>query len=165
MTYLFIFLGLAMVIAPLMAFKPSKTVKRQMAFRERAIALGLQVKVADLPQSHRDKVRREAIEQGVVYRLPFIRRQSLAHINRQCCVNTEQGLEWSGQVEDVVKVLFEAQFQQLTEDTVALELSSVGVGVYWREQGTIERVEQLHQVLDSLRARLNDYYGVANGSD
>jgi hypothetical protein len=153
-----------MVLAPLMAFMPSKLVKRQMEFRERAIALGLQVKVADLPQSSRAKVRKQDVEQGVVYRLPFRQRQSLAAIAQQSCVTTEQGFEWSALQEDFVKPMFERCWSQLPEDVVALELNASGVAVYWREQGTIERVQQLYDVLSGLRAQVLEFYGVNNGN-
>jgi hypothetical protein len=162
--YLIIFLALAMVVAPLMAFKPSKLVKRQMAFREKALALGLQVKVADLPQSHRAKVRQQAVEQGVVYRLPFRQQKSLAVIDPQICVFTGEGFEWSGSQPEFIQQLFEQCWKQLPPDSVALELNATGVAVYWGEQGTVERVQQLNDVLSSLSSSILAYYGVTDGA-
>jgi hypothetical protein len=162
--YLIIFLALAMVLVPLMAFKPSKLVKRQMAFRDKALALGLQVKVADMPQSHRAKVRQQAVEHGVVYRLPFRRQKSLAVIDPQTCVFTGEGFEWSGTQPEFIQQHFEQCWAQLPPDSLALELNVTGVAVYWREQGTVERVQQLYEVLSSLSSSIFDYYGVTDGA-
>lgn len=153
-----------MVAAPLMAFRPTKLVKRQMAFRDKALALGLQVKVADLPQSHRAKVRQQAVEQGVVYRLPFRQNKSLAVIDAQMCVFTDEGFEWSGTAQEFIRQLFEQRWSQLPRDAVALELNATGVAVYWQEQGAVERVQHLYEVLSSLSSSIFDYYGVTDGA-
>lgn len=153
-----------MVVAPLMAFKPSKLVKRQMAFRDEALALGLQVKVADLPQSHRAKVRQQSVEQGVVYRLPFRQQKSLAVIDPQICVFTGEGFEWPGIAQEFIQQRFEQCWSQLPPDSVALELNVTGVAVYWQEQGTVERVQQLYEVLSDLSSSILDYYGVTDGA-
>jgi hypothetical protein len=160
--YLIILLAIAMVVAPLMAFKPSKLVKRQMTFRDKALALGLQVKVADLPQSHRAKVRQQAVEQGVVYRLPFRQQKSLAVIDPQTCVFTGEDFEWSGTQQELIQQYFEQCWAQLPPDSVALELNATGVAVYWQEQGSVERVQQLYEVLSSLSSSIFDYYGVTD---
>ena len=164
MIYLIILLGVLMVVAPLMAFKPTKLVKQQMAFRDKALALGLQVKVADLPQSHRAKVRQQPVEHGVVYRLPFRQSQSLAVIDPQICVITDEGFEWSGTAQEYIRQLFEQRWSQLPKDSVALELNATGVAVYWQEQGRVEGVQQLYDVLSNLSTGIFDYYGVTDGT-
>lgn len=151
-----------MVLAPLMAFKPSKTVKRQMQFREKALALGLQIKVADLPQSHRARVRQQDLEQGVVYRLPFRQKQSLAGIQHQICIATEKGFEWPSGQQKHVKELFEQCWPGLPADAVALELSATGLGLYWSEQGSPGEVQRAYDLLNALYSKLLDYYGVSD---
>lgn len=158
--YLIIFLALAMVLAPLMAFRPTKLVKRQTAFREKAIGLGLQVKIADLPQSHRAKVRQQDPEQGVIYRLPFVTDKPLENPELQCCIQVEQSFEWVGKQPPLDRDLFEQALADLGDDSVALELSSTGVGLYWREQGEPERVQQVYESLLKLRSAVLDRIGV-----
>ena len=151
---------MAMVLAPLMAFRPGKQVKQQMAFRDKAIALGMQVKIADMPQTHRAKVRQQRVEQGVLYRLPFRQRQSMSAIQPLWCVNTEQGFEWSSTPDSRIKLLFEQCWPHLPPGSVALELSASGIALYWLEQGGLEQVQYLYEQLDNLRTSIVEYYGV-----
>lgn len=152
MSYFIILLVIALMLAPIFWIMPSPRQKRQTQMRQQAMAMGFQVKIAPLPQTHRDTVRQVAPSPGVVYRLPWANgrpvREPFQHVlvrndNLQAAVGTIELYE-----------LLTSTLQSLPEDIVAFEYASSGISIYWRERGGAERLPALHQQLLDIRAQL-----------
>lgn len=69
MKYVVIVLILALLLGPVVWLRPSPVDQRRERQRNRARALGLQVRVCDLPQTRRERVRREHTAVGASYSL------------------------------------------------------------------------------------------------
>ena len=113
------------------------------------MAQGLQIKVCDLPQSHRAKVRLEPAEKGVLYRLEWRdnkRRDPDLHI---VCLRSED----CGPDGEMVAAMHRCLLE-LPEDVVAIDYSALGLGVYWRERGSLEQVAVIKGALEQLRLSL-----------
>lgn len=151
MSYLIIVLVVALALAPIMAFKPSKAQKHQVALRDRARELGLQVQIGDLPQTHRQQVRREDPQLGVIYRLlwrhpdaRFVQIHYLLHRDE-----TEPNRDPPA-IRDALQQVLAA----LPAAVIAVDFTNVGVAVYWREQGDTATVAAIAEQLRALQARL-----------
>lgn len=154
MTYIIIILVVALVLAPVFWIMPSPRQKRLMAFRQAALELGLSVQVTDLPQTHRAKVRQEAPQHGVLYRLPWKHPQLKSQrftslVLREAPVESGQ----NNQPGRVAKLLTE-HLADYPEQFCAIEFSNIGLAVYWKELGPVEYVETLHRSLTDLCAEL-----------
>lgn len=158
MSYLIIIVVLALVLAPVFWIMPSPGQRRQAAMRQRAMALGLQVKVCDLPQSHRAKVRKEDPVQGVVYRLPWQAKVKNNDTFQNYCVRVPDGIECNASRSDLSNGQLKEFLQALPDFCIGLELSNTGVGLFWREFGELQRVDTIFQSLDQLREKLQDTY-------
>lgn len=157
MSYLIIILVLALVLGPVFWIMPSPSQRRQQQFRSQALQQGLQLKVADLPQSRRSAVRQETPQQGMLYRLPWLdrqfSRQSWLQAGEIRCLRLQQGLEWQGQVPAAVQSVVEACLSQLPPSVKALALAADGVGCYWKEQGDVENVRRIAENLAEIRQK------------
>ena len=151
MTYLIIFVVLAFVLAPVFWIMPSPGQKRQIQLRERAMALGLQIKICDLPQTRRAQVRKEPAQQGVVYRLHWRHPLSGPALFHLLC---QRGA--TEPLDTVAGGILQRALDNLPETVVAIEYTNSGVAVYWREGGGVERVEQLYNALQGLQGELSD---------
>ncbi|MEE8059092.1 MAG: hypothetical protein V3T17_14835 [Pseudomonadales bacterium] len=154
MTYLIIFAVIALLLAPVFWMMPSPRQKRQMQLRQYAMSLGLVVKVCDLPQTHRAKVRKEDPEQGVNYSLPWRRPGSNSGVFHFICVRDEQEMLSLTKGSVVLSILSMA-LSDLPETVVAIEYTSSGVGIYWRETGASDGVDFLRHRLDTLTGELS----------
>jgi hypothetical protein len=126
-----------------------------MQVREQALIQGLQVKVCDLPQSYRAKVRLESAAKGVVYRLEWqdkLRRNTALNIlvMREKDVDQYDALDDNENIVGLKNTLNES-LQRMPEDVMAVEYSALGLGVFWREKGTKEQVVFIKQELERLR--------------
>ena len=154
MTYLIVFLVMALVISPVFWMMPSPRQKRQMALRQRAMSLGLSVQICDLPQTHRARVRQEAPERGVNYLLPWRRKGVKAGAFKYLAVRELESLsDETGAAE--VDQLLSKTLAGLPNEVLALEYTSSGVAIYWREKGGAELVDFLHQQLEALCVELS----------
>lgn len=151
MSYLIIVAVVLMVIAPIFWFMPSPEIKRQMMMRDRAMQLGLQVKICDLPQTRRARVRKEYVEKGVVYRLPW--KQPLQPREQFCELLLKTG-EGDNSVSPVVVEILTAALSAMPAAVLALEYATAGVAVYWRERGGIGEVEDISQRLQQLQKEI-----------
>ncbi len=149
-----------MVIAPLFWFMPSPEIKRQMVMRDRAMQLGLQVKICDLPQTRRARVRKEYIEKGVVYRLHW--KKPLQPRDQFCEIRLKAG-DSDNPVSPAVSELLTASLSAMPEAVLALEYATLGVAVYWHERGGINKVDeigrrlvQLQEEILSVRGKLSE---------
>jgi hypothetical protein len=153
LSYLIILLVAAMVVGPVFWIMPSPRQKRQVKLRQRAMSLGLQVKISDLPQTHRSQVRRESPIQGVLYRrLWDTKVEKLPEL--QLCLKTDAGYEWTGSSDTLVRSLFESVLSSADMKLLALEYSPAGVAGYWHEKGSEEAVDSIFATLDQLREQL-----------
>ena len=143
MTYIIIIIIVSIVLGPIFWIMPSAKDKRLVNLRDMAMSAGFHIKVCDLPQVNRAKVRREPAEKGVMYRLPF------PQIDRKLRPDYELYLRDESEVQTG---RYQSQLAQLLEDlpadVVAVELSPVGSGLYWRERGGGDVIESFKQKLE-----------------
>ncbi|MET0378493.1 MAG: hypothetical protein ABW049_05805 [Spongiibacteraceae bacterium] len=156
MVYVIVILVLAMVVGPVLWMRPSAGQARQAQLRMRARELGLDIRIAELPQTHRARVRREDTFQGVVYRLPvFDPRTVVALSHRVVRDAAEAAWEVEG---DPLPARLQASFERvcalLPADVVAVELGPQGPAVYWRERGGDEAVAAIAAQLRELRGAM-----------
>ncbi|MFT5579724.1 MAG: hypothetical protein ACI9WS_002484 [Paraglaciecola psychrophila] len=154
MNYLIILFVVAVAVGPIFWMMPSPRQKRQAALRDYALAQGFQMKVCDLPQSHRSKVREERLEEGIVYRLIVKqrgRKTALNHSDPSSYMLCQR--ENNEQTENCLALLRGA-LVQLPEDVVALEYNGLWLGVYWQERGTDEDIAAIKSRLIELDDQL-----------
>lgn len=151
MSYLIILFVVALALAPIMALKPSKQQKHLIKLRDCARQLGLQVQVCEMPQTHRQQVRREDTESGVVYRLLW--RHPLAKVRQIQFLLLRAETERNTAPEPVLTALQDC-LAQLPEVIAAIEFTHIGVAVYWQEQGDVAEVEAISRQLSGLKDRL-----------
>lgn len=155
MSYMIIIAVVLMVVAPIFWFMPSPEVRRQVKLRERAMHLGLQVQICDLPQTYRAKVRKEYIEKGVVYRLPWKQPKSSAGTFCQQLVandSNDSGLD-SG-----LEAILASAIAEMPADIIAVEYSTPGVAIYWREKGEVEKVDKIFDCLQKTQDKIIHHY-------
>lgn len=153
MNYLIIVVVMLLVLSPVFWMMPSPKEKRQMQLRQRAMSLGFQVKICDLPQTHVAVVRQEPAEQGVVYRLLWREKKRSAD-NFHHVILRHQADEDKPKLPEATSSLLLGTLALMPEQVVALEYASSGVALYWRERGGVEQVDQLHQQITTLQSDL-----------
>ncbi len=155
--YVITALALALVLSPVAWMMPSPQQRRQAKLRERARRLGIDVRIGELPQTHRQRVRRQPAEQGVIYRLPLRDGWRLPRSHLRCRAGAEEPWEQQADLPPLSPAL-EAALQQVMarvpRDVVAIELASTGPAFHWRERGDERVVEQVHALLGELAAAL-----------
>jgi hypothetical protein len=141
------------VLGSVMWLKPSATQQRQARLRMLARQLGLDVRLAPLPQIRRARVRQQAADAGVVYRLLRFDIE-LPLRSDYLLVRDGADTEWEPQSADAlpaaIQAALDAVLSQLPRDIVAVELTAHGPGVYWRERGDEETVRSLSALLTQL---------------
>lgn len=150
MNYLIIALVIALMLSPIFWIMPSPRQRRQTQLRQTAMKLGFQVKLCDLPQTHRDAVRQVDPLQGVVYRLPWVNAGTMRSSFQHLLIRAETE-PLASAADPAVTALLKSSIEQLPEYITALEFASSGLAIYWREQGGIERLESLYEQLKALR--------------
>lgn len=156
MVYLVVLLAMALVLGPVFWLRPSPAQKRQARVRMAARAHGLDVRLTDLPQTHRAAVRREDVNQGVVYRLPVFDPRAVISLKHRC-VREPGATAWEDEGDVLPAALQERLAQMLTQmpdDAVAVELGPQGPAVFWSERGSEEMVVHLAAQLKALRAAM-----------
>lgn len=148
------------LLGSVMWLKPSPAQRRQEEFRALARQLGMDVRLAPLPQTRRARVRLESPDPGVVYRLlrfdikaPLVRDYVLVRENADA--------PWEPQTDEVLPAalqqVLDGVLPGLPRQSVAVELTAHGPGVYWRERGDAQTVRDLglslEQLLQALSAR------------
>lgn len=155
--YLIAALVILLIIGPVMWLKPSPGEARRARLRLLARELGLQVRLCNLPQVRRARVRREDTEQGVMYLLPLPEPGKLRPVD-YCLVRAGAGESWENENAEPLPPELQAAVQHtaaaLPGDAVALSLTSQGPAVYWRERGDEATVRALAAELGTLRARM-----------
>ena len=147
--YLIALVIISMVLAPVLWIMPTPKQKRQMALRQKAMAMGLQVRVCDLPQTHRAQVRGESPVQGVVYRMLWFRTINKNSLFEHLCLREPDESEYSKKT--LLDSLLLSAVERLPKCVVALEYTHSGLGIYWTEQGGIAQVDIIYQQLMTLK--------------
>ncbi|MGK0440797.1 MAG: hypothetical protein ACJA0N_000592 [Pseudohongiellaceae bacterium] len=156
MSYLIIIVIVAVVLGPVMWLMPTARQKQQVALRQYAMELGLQIKICDMPQSYRERVRKESIEQGVVYRLPLIRNRPLSKSKVYCLHKADEIFEWQSDALAGKQQVFERALSLCPSSATAIEFSAAGVACYWQEKGGMPAVDDIKKSLEQLRSELKD---------
>jgi hypothetical protein len=141
------------MISPVFWLMPSPKQKRQIHLRQHAMTLGLQVKITDMPQSHRQQVRKEAVSHGVLYRLPLTEINKALGSFRFLMLQGELA-ELSGQNLSKLELQMVEELQNLPDSILALEYSNAGLAIYWYEKGSLEWLEDLFQQMQQALKRL-----------
>ncbi len=120
--------------------------------RERARELGLMVNIVDLPQSHRQKVRQEAPQQGVSYTLRIARKKGQARPHWFFWREDPLDEPDAGKIPpDAIFEALKALREDIPADIVGLESTEAGYCVYWRERGSCETVDYIANLLSRVR--------------
>lgn len=149
MKYIFILVVIALIVGPVAWLRPSPADRRRERLRSRARHLGLQVNLCELPQTHRQQVRRERPEMGASYSLRDPER--VLPSGRWL---RDEGGEW--QLPDGLPPLASDRDwlatlnSALPASVVALERGGVVISVFWREHGNETAVEAIAEVLGQL---------------
>lgn len=152
MTWLIVFVVVAMVLAPVMWMMPSPAQKRQVIMRERARKLGLMVNIVDLPQSHRAKTRKEPVEKGVSYSLRIARQKGQRRPHWFIWRDEPEGEPAAAETPPraIIEKL-QSLRAQMPADMVGLESNDTGYSAYWRERGDSAAVDRIAALLGDAR--------------
>ena len=157
LNYLIILILIAVVVGPIFGLMPNAKQKRQMKLRDKAMALGFQVKICQLPQLHRGKIRKEDTVEGVAYRFP-----RATQIEKGRAVDSDQQILCmkNGTEQDKPRNpgphyrCLEETLEALPDDIVAVELTPLWYGVYWQERGSEEDVVVIKSQLEILDKKI-----------
>ncbi len=144
MQWLFIVLGLALAAAPIVYIVPRPSQRRQAALRQRAMGLGLDVRLNPLPQPRRLRVRKEQTRQGV--RILHRCRRAGRDAADFWILIREEGEEELSPDAAANKSLIETMPQMV----VALEHASDGVAAWCTESGSVEDIDIIAAELSRL---------------
>lgn len=144
MTYLLILFVIAIALVPLTHFMPSKRQREIARMREYAAVHGLFVEFRRVPgrESGRLKSRDRAGHDTIYYgkRLPPAKQKR----PEQACVWLFEAEGWVG-LERRLRV--PESLALLPTEVLAASVDEGSCGIYWRESGGVEAVEQIRQVL------------------
>ena len=142
MTYLLIIFVIALALAPLSHFVPSKRQREIARLREYAAVHGLFVEFRGLPGQAPGRPRESAGNQTIYYgrRLPASRQKSASS---QAWLR--EGEAWRA-LERSTGI--PAALRELPPQVLAASADEHSCGAYWRETGGVEVVEQIRQALE-----------------
>jgi hypothetical protein len=157
MKWLWIFLSIALALGPVMWMMPSTHQKRLASLRARAQALGLEVKIAAMPQLHRAQIRKEAPLMGALYRLRFAPQYAAKHhITEWLACRAPDTREWDEQSIQAVPLaqrqVLQTLLAQLPDDVAGIDQNIMGIAIYWRELADVSVVDNLLSSLQQLQA-------------
>lgn len=152
MKLLVIVLIIALLLGPLAWMLPSPAERQREHLRQRARELGLHIKVCALPQSRRERIRRERPRQGVAYSLRSGEEEHRAALYWQ----RNQDGSWQGGEGGALPTEQLAWLERLRvalpPGVVALQRQAGSATIYWTEQGSIAGVDAIASVLQELLA-------------
>ena len=148
MTWLVIAVIVALALAPLLHFAPSKHQRRVAALRESAALAGLFVEFRSLPEPALPVAGRDD-GQFIYYgkRLPPA---PTAGPRSGCWVRDAQGWRSAGKLRSLPPAL-----ERLPAVVAVAGLDSGSCGIYWREQGQEVEIEAITEVLEAWSADLS----------
>ena len=143
MTYIIIALVVALALAPLTHFLPSRLQRQQAALREAAALKGLFVEFRSLPSAGGAAERLP--KSGIIY-YGLRLRPSRGRARRGGAWLREDGA-WRSL--GTPRVPVPAPLEPLPPAVLAASVDEVSCGVYWREEGDIQTVETIHEALSA----------------
>ena len=156
MQYLIMLVVLAVVIGPVMWIMPSASQRKLVKLRQYAISKGFHIKVADMPQSHRQKVRKQDPVRGVYYSLPLLSKPKAGDEKfHYCLTRSDTDAEWLDDNVPVNASIMEQLLLKMPETVIAVEHASYGVAIYWQEKGDHNTVDDITQLLQTFRQALS----------
>ena len=145
MTYLLIILVIAIALAPLSHFIPSKRQREIAGMREYAAVNGLFVEFRGVPGRARVRTRdRDGAGRDTIYygkRIPAAKSKARKSQAWRCENGSWMGLERRAEVP--------ACLASLPAEVLAASLDEGSCGVYWQEAGGVENVALIRQVLEA----------------
>jgi hypothetical protein len=154
--WLLIALGVGLVLGPVLWMMPSAAQSRQAKLRAHASAIGLQVKIADMPQVHRARIRKEDSLAGAMY----ILRHPPRHVCKNWLVSREYGGQWEDEALARVPLAQRKVLEKLNQEIPAtiygFEQNPQGIAIYWSEQGDVAAVDRCLEYLQQLASVNND---------
>ena len=155
MQYLVILVVIAAVIGPVMWIMPSPSQRKLVKLRQYAMTKGFHIKVADMPQSHRQRVRKQDPVHGVHYSLPLVIKPKAGDEKfNYCLTRADTHTEWVDENIPTNPVAMEQLLAAMPEAVIAVEHASHGVAAYWREKGGELTVDKIADQLESFRQSL-----------
>ena len=150
LTYLLIIFVIAIALAPLTSLMPSKRQREVARMREYAAVHGMFVEFRSVPgrESGRIKTRDHAGHDTIYYgkRLPPPRQK------------LETSRAWLYEPEGWVglerRLVVPAELAQLPTQVLAASVDEGSCGIYWRESGGVDAVEQIRLVLEAWAGQL-----------
>ncbi len=141
---------LAFMLAPILWIIPNPRQRRQVALRERARELGITVQIGVLPQNRRQRVRREAEQNGLSYGMPLPKSRAAEHW-RYWLDGAEDDLPLPSAA---VAAHIDSLRDQLPSDAMLLEAGGRMLRIYWREANNagLGEVDKLAEILGKLSA-------------
>lgn len=150
MEYFLIILVIAVALAPLTHFMPSKRQRKIAGLREYAAVHGMFVEFRNLPGVDSDPARAAGVPKGtIIYygkRLPPPRRGGS---RAGSWLTGKDGWRSFGQRQAVPEPLL-----ALSAHVLAASVDESSCGVYWQEGGTQEQVEQIRATLEAWSGEL-----------
>jgi hypothetical protein len=151
-TYLLIIFIIALALAPLSHFVPSKRQRRVAHLREYAAVNGLFVEFRTLPDTASRAARSAASPGGdIIYYGKRLRPRRGSPVERGSWICGEEG--WRGLDR---RVPVPASLLQLPGGILAASVEEASCGIYWQESGSEACVEQIKQVLGVWSVELLD---------
>ncbi|MEH6589719.1 MAG: hypothetical protein V7746_05655 [Halioglobus sp.] len=147
MSYLIIILIIAVALAPLSHFVPSKAQRKVARLREYAALNRFFVEFRDLP-NQKIKARGGALAHTIYYGRRI--RPALDGPPQRLCWLFEQG-RWTG---SPIKVAVPEAVLTLPDGVLAASADSESCGIYWLETGDEAEIDQIGVVLDALIEKL-----------
>ncbi|NKI17208.1 hypothetical protein HCU74_07205 [Spongiibacter sp. KMU-166] len=140
---------LAFMLAPILWIIPSPRQKRQIALRDVARKQGILVQIGSLPQSRRQRVRKEGQIPGLAYCLMLPKGARLARW--RLWFNGEGEHDDVAGPPDSVRQKIAALGDAWPEDVILIEASEQMLKVYWREKNAdVATVEALVSAMTSI---------------
>ncbi len=150
MTYLLIAFVIAVALAPLSHFVPSKRQREIARMREYAAIHGMFVEFRQVPgRNGGGSVKREGALQDTIYygkRLPPSKGKGESTLIWLLEAGCWVGLQHRGAVPPAL--------QSLAAPVLAASVGEGSCGVYWRESGGVDAVELIRQALESWAGQL-----------
>lgn len=123
----------AFMLAPIIWILPSPRQRRQSLIRDKARQLGLQVRVTPLPQTRRQRVRKESQVQVVSYTRPIHCRQPGAPWRQWLTAVEEE--ENTLDLLSATPAAVRQHLDELPSGGILLEYTGLGLAFYWQELG------------------------------
>ena len=152
MTYLLIILVIAIALAPLSHFVPSKRQREIARMREYAAVNGLFVEFRGVPG--RDRVRssdRDGAGRDTIYygkRIPAAKARAVKTRAWRFENGSWVGLERRAEVP--------AELASLPAEVLAASVDEGSCGIYWQEAGGVENIELIRRVLEVWAEEVSD---------